>query len=75
MNHDITHCSGEDVCGVLNEQVERIICPKRKNCHRYMAYLDLRNIENTMVSMLMPQSCIDNDYHQFWSEKEYNKKP
>ena len=78
MNHDITHCSGTDITFSNDKQrfVEgKVICDRRDTCHRYIAYLDLFNIEDSvLVSMnLSPKNCIDNSYDMYLKETKINK--
>ena len=70
MNHDITHCSGTDVLFPTTKDVIHKTCPKRETCYRYKAYLDLRNYENSVVSMLFPDCCMTKDYYMYWEDKK-----
>lgn len=57
MNHDITHCKGDN-------------CPKKETCHRYKAYLDIPNVKDrTLFSMVLVQGCIENNYNLYWEDK------
>lgn len=62
MNHDITHCTGEDV--TLRPETKQVICPKREICHRYKAHLEAP--KNTTLSYLVPLDCITNGFKDYW---------
>jgi hypothetical protein len=59
MNHDITHCKGGS-------------CKLKRTCYRYKAWLDFpryhKETGSTLVSMTIPESCIDNNYKLYWHE-------
>ncbi len=67
MNHDITHCSGEDIL-IQNDTSHRFICPKRNGCRRYQAYKQIP--ENTTVSMTFALECAKDNYNLYWENKE-----
>ena len=75
MNHDITHCSGEDIRIHTDENGKpfttgRCICDKRESCHRYIAYLDLPNSESGLYSMMFAQDCVDDNHIMYWEEEK-----
>lgn len=41
MNHDITHCEGK-------------YCPLKETCYRYMAYLELKDIDINALMFIKP---------------------
>ena len=58
MNHDVTHCQGDN-------------CPKKETCYRYKAYLDIPNVKDqTLFSMILAQGCVENNYNLYWEDKE-----
>lgn len=63
MNHDITHCSGEYqlAFGI------KVVCEKRSTCHRYIAYLEAKNLE-WAVSMCYTLDCITKKHALYWEE-------
>lgn len=60
MNHDCTHCKGDN-------------CPKKETCHRYKAWLDFPRYHaqtgSTLASMTTSKS-LDNNYNLYWEEKQ-----
>lgn len=76
MNHDLSHCSSEDIIIEHDDKDKpfvkgRIVCPKRDTCHRYKAYLDIPNVTViALFSMIMAQECVENNYNLYWEDEE-----
>jgi hypothetical protein len=76
MNHDLSHCSSEDIIIEHDDKDKpfvkrRVVCPKRDTCHRYKAYLDIPNVKDqTLFSMILAQGCVENNYNLYWEDKE-----
>ena len=56
MNHDISHCNGQD-------------CKKKEQCYRYELHLHARKKNMFWVSYINPKDCIENDYVVFLERK------
>lgn len=68
MNHDITHCSGQDVRLKPLGWVETCICQLRNTCKRHQAYKEIP--KGMVVAMLMPLDCMDNDHNMYCENKQ-----
>lgn len=66
MNHDITHCIGEDRTKNPYQP-----CPRRDTCHRYLASQDpCLPAVALIIPWVLPMDCINNDYNLYWEDKE-----
>ena len=69
MNHDIAHCEGEiRVASCMGNPTGTVVqCPKRFDCQRYLAHLDLRvnARQNCLYSYFDAEECIDLEFDRF----------
>lgn len=66
MNHDITHCTGKSYPESFMNGEEPVVCPMRKDCKRYKAFLALENDKDTLpqgmaVSFIQASDCLNNN--------------
>jgi hypothetical protein len=64
MNHDISHCSGQDVRLLPYGGTEVVKCSICNKCYRHVAYND--PARPPVVSMILPLDCIDHNHNLYY---------